>query len=332
MEKITAVLHSFDIRTNNISVKKVNKGHINDTYTVYSDGQKYILQKVNTSVFKDPEKIMHNIDYIQKIIMKAGQEENELSGEFPEYLYVNGKNYLYHDGFWRIYRYLESVSAFPDKRSVGAFGSVIGKFHRLTENADTQQLYVTAENFHNIEKNVSKVLDYSNVKSDFYCRFLEFYSKEKKLLSPPRLVHNDVKWENVLINPETYLPYTLIDYDTVMTGYAAFDFGDAVRSACTFQNREIDIEMLESFAAGYYKEYGKLSGRESALGILAVTTELSARYLCDCLSRENYFTNLSYDKKIERHSLNLCLAESILNNFNKISAVIEKKKLALRLD
>lgn len=320
------ILRHFGINASEIRIERISTGHVNQTFKIYSECGQYILQKINADIFREPEKVMHNIEAAQKMICK-GMEEDGINpaGKIPVYLKAKDKNFLIENGFWRIYRYIESIDRVPDKKSVNVFGKLLGQFHRYTEKADTSELYDTIRDFHNIEKNISAALECDGISkkaSEVLGHILNFYTKNKDCLSPERLVHNDVKWANVLISPKTLLPEAIIDYDTVMKGYAAFDFGDAVRSACITDNFTIDTEMLSSLANGYKSEYGKLCAEEQALGILAISAELSARYLSSCIGKRNEFPAMTVSERLSRHENMLLLSENILNNYDCIMTVL----------
>lgn len=321
MENIPEILKQFGLNAYEFHFQPITSGHINSTFKLYSKQSSFILQKVNTDIFKKPEYIMHNIDITQKLLITGYTQKNYSLSRIPEYLKANGKNYCVCNGFWRICRFIEHSEVLPNKESVKAFGAVLGEFHGFTEYADVSKLYITIPDFHNIEKNISRVLKIKGITSaqyKLYTKFLDFYCKIKKLLSPVRLVHNDVKWANALTNPKTLLPDTLIDYDTIMPGYAAFDFGDAVRSACVNENNEIDCELLSSFSEGYFKNHSNISPDEATAGILSVTAELSARYLFDVLTDSDYFSGLSNNEKLNKHCRNFELAEYIMDNFDAV--------------
>lgn len=330
MQDISSILYAFGITSTVIRYERITAGHINDTYKIYSDDGIFILQKINSDVFREPQKVMHNIDYAQQLIKHGLQAEGKYgSRKFTEYLKAENRNYFLKNGFWRVYRYIESISLPPDCRSVRTFGSLLGEFHKYTESADISRLYMTIPDFHNIEKNILAVLSCDGVtvaQQSAFRSLLEFIICSEKLLSPPRLVHNDVKWANVLIDPQTLLPETLIDYDTVMAGYTAFDFGDAVRSACVTQYFETDIKMLESFSEGYFSENNALDTEEAVFGIIAVSAELSARYLFDILSGTDYFVNLSDSEKMEKYHNNLRFAQNAFKNRDEIAYIISKAK------
>lgn len=327
MKNLSAVLTKFGITAPVTRCERIREGHINDTYKIYSDDDIFILQKINTEVFREPEKVMHNIDCAQRLFKQGLQSEGKYnSRKFPEYLKSGNKNYLSDDGFWRVYRYIESVSLPPDCKSVRAFGGLLGEFHRYTESADISGLYTTIPDFHSIEKNISAVLQCDGEAQKIFSSLLDYFVGHKNCLSAVRLVHNDVKWGNVLISPETHLPETLIDYDTVMPGYAAFDFGDGVRSACVTENSEPDLKLIECFAEGYFSQYSGLGTQEAVLGIIAVAGELSARYLCDILTQKDYFANLTDSEKSEKYLRNLHLAKSAFEMREEIAGIVEKAR------
>ena len=63
-------------------IKRHGNGHINDTYLVETDENKFILQKINTGIFKNPEQLMDNISRITEHLKKkirdlGGDEERE---------------------------------------------------------------------------------------------------------------------------------------------------------------------------------------------------------------------------------------------------------------
>ena len=56
------ILSNFDISSSNNSLERINTGYINDSFYVNFNGKrKYILQKINTNVFKNIGAIKNNI-------------------------------------------------------------------------------------------------------------------------------------------------------------------------------------------------------------------------------------------------------------------------------
>ena len=56
------ILNQFEININNVNIKPINQGYINDTFLVQNNNQsEYILQRVNTNVFKNPEILLISV-------------------------------------------------------------------------------------------------------------------------------------------------------------------------------------------------------------------------------------------------------------------------------
>ncbi len=84
-----------------VRCEEYGSGHINKTYHVVCDsGAEYILQKVNTSVFKDPVSLMKNIDLVTRYLKQRVKSEREALSLVPA---ADGKLYVDDEthGFWR---------------------------------------------------------------------------------------------------------------------------------------------------------------------------------------------------------------------------------------
>ena len=55
-----------------ISCEKYGNGHINDTYLV--NPRSYILQRINTNVFTNPDELIENIDSVKSFLRKKNIE------------------------------------------------------------------------------------------------------------------------------------------------------------------------------------------------------------------------------------------------------------------
>lgn len=329
MEDISEVVSGFGIPVSDMYYERIRTGHINDTYKVYSGGTKYILQRVNTAVFKDPRKVMHNIDLTLRTLKSECEKRGKTGKKCLEYISVNDKNYFENNGFWRCCLYIENESVLPSRDSVNKAGRVLGEFHSCTENVDISMLYITIQEFHDIESRIGNLLEQNGLnilQRAFFTDILEIYREKKHCFSAERLVHNDTKWENMLIDPKTKLPEMLIDFDTVMPGYAAYDFGDSVRSSCISDGYKLDFEMLELFAKGYFSEYLKVNAEELAAALLFITSEIAARYIYDVLSGESYFSGMTNNQKLLKYERNIKSAHFILENLAEIEEIINNAK------
>ena len=105
-EQVLAVCDRFAFGEAVTDLKVCGNGHINSTYIITVEGGKrYILQILNTAVFKDPVGVMNNIiavtNHIRKGLAQAGEDAER--GTLNVILTTDGANgYTDEDGrFWR---------------------------------------------------------------------------------------------------------------------------------------------------------------------------------------------------------------------------------------
>lgn len=323
MNKILDILKSFGLSKDISDIKLINSGHINSTYKIiYSDGKSYILQRINKSVFKSPEKIMSNIKNLCKYF--------ENLSYFPQFLSAHGKNYIINQNeIWRIYGYIDnsvSYDSLDDILKIYEFGRILGNFHKATKNADPSDFYITIENFHNTAFHIKRLIKSADNRYtehfNFFYDILEYVKKLQSKKLPFHVTHNDVKCSNVLFDATNGKGLTLIDFDTVMPGLQVYDFGDGARSACINDNK-IDIKKLDAYCKGYFSVTGSYREEDYYLGMLCVSAELSARYFYDYLNNENYFAGKSSGEKLERSSELIKISKSIIDNKEEIMSVIK---------
>lgn len=90
---------------------------------------------------------------------------------------------------------------------------------------------------------------------------------------------------------------TIIDLDTAMRGYAAIDYGDAVRSVMGANCDKSRIEEVKrGFLSGAGESLSQAETESLPYGVLYTVGELAARYLIDCYSENRYFR----DKTLEQ--------------------------------
>lgn len=102
------VLNAFNIEN---KIVPYGNGHINDTYC--SDPTKYIIQRINTAIFKNPDELMENIENVtafikEKIVANGGDPLRETLTVVKT---TDGKNYYrYADGnAYRVYRFIDET-------------------------------------------------------------------------------------------------------------------------------------------------------------------------------------------------------------------------------
>lgn len=141
-QKIEEALQAFALDGAVKAYERYGSGHINDTFrvTCEKDGKEihYILQRMNTEVFKDPVSLMKNIIGVtsfmrKKIIEQGGDPERETLNLVPT---KDGKLYFVDsiNGYWRVYLFIEDTACYDLVEKPEDFynsGKAFGHFQRL---------------------------------------------------------------------------------------------------------------------------------------------------------------------------------------------------------
>ena len=312
------------------SIAPYGNGHINDTYCVGTP--RYILQRINTNIFKDPDGLMENIEnvtaFLRKKIQAAGGNPDKET--LTVIKTVDGKNcYKYDDSnVFRMYIFIENTKSIENDKSYDDLyeaGIGFGRFQRMLEDFPVELLHETIPDFHHTPKrvealkqaiaedragrkaSVQKEIDFALEKSVFADKVITGIVEGK---IPMRVTHNDTKINNILFDEKTGKAVSVIDLDTVMPGSMLYDFGDALRmGGSTGAEDETDLSKVhfdakafESFAKGYISEMkDSLTDEELALlpfSVKLLTYECGIRFLTDYLNGDTYF-------KIHREHHNL---------------------------
>ncbi len=344
----------------------LNQGHINNTYLLRFDfdgaEKAYILQQINTAVFKDPDGLMDNYvnvtEFIRDKVIQAGG--NPMRESIKVYKTKDGKPY-YLDGngrYWRVISYVIDTVSYdiPDCAELCfKAGKTFGNFQKLLADYPAETLVETIPNFHNT---VSRYANFEAAAKDdkagraaLVQKEIEFAVNRKNDCSvlldllakgelPVRVTHNDTKLNNVLFDKATGEGICVVDLDTVMPGLSLYDFGDSLRFAGnTADEDEKDLSKVK-FNMDFYRSYteGYLSAAGDSLTETEVyylpfscklmTLECGMRFLTDYLNGDVYF-RIGYPE----HNLDRCRTqfklveemESLYDEMLEITQSIYKK-------
>ena len=323
-EQVLAVCSRFAFCGSVADVRICGNGHINSTYVVTMEGGKrYILQILNTSVFKDPVGVMNNIvavtDHIRAGLAKAGEDTER--GTMRVILTTDGRTgYTDAEGrFWRAYDFVERTVCrltMDSPETFGRVGEAFGDFQRRLADFDASVLIESIPNFHNtknryanflaaLEKNASGRAHLVQDEIKFIIDRADKCSLIVDALAdgslPLRVTHNDTKLSNILLDEVTEEAVCIIDLDTVMPGSSLYDLGDSIRSGATSAAEdEPDLnkvhflpDMFRIYARGFIKGCGgALTEKEISMlpdGGYMLTLETGIRLLTDYLDGDTYF-------------------------------------------
>ena len=344
------------------SIVPFGSGHINDTYRVEiaEEGQThfYVLQRMNTNVFPDPEMLTNNATkathFIRKKLRARGEDPEH--GTIRFYPAEDGKYFIYDDEglCWRFENLIDHTVCYDLATSPEMFeatGVAFGQFMADLADFPADQLGEVIPNFHHtgirFETFCKAVEEDLSGRKDTCLKEIEFALARKDLAwslvnqlaageIPVRVTHNDTKINNILMDEKTNLPVCIIDLDTIMPGAAAYDFGDSIRfGASNAEEDEKDLskvfmrlDLFEAYARGYLGIVGKkLSEAEAkslALGAMVITYETGIRFLGDYLNGDTYFKIAYPDHNLVRARTQLKLVEDMEAKQDKMYEIVEK--------
>ncbi len=351
---IDEIMKAFRIELN---IAPYGDGHINDTFVADST-PRYILQRINTSIFKNPDELMENIvsvtEHLRKKICAAGGNPdretltviNTIDNK-PYYVSENGSCY-------RVYKFITdtiSLNLPENPHQFETSAKAFGKFQNMLSDFDASKLHETIPNFHHTPKRIENLKaamaeDAAGRKAqvqdiyDEYMKFEELCCKIQQGLDsgdiPLRVTHNDTKLNNVLFDRASGEGICVIDLDTVMPGSLLFDYGDSLRfGASTAVEDEadldkvnFDLEYFESYTKGFLSELGstitKAETELMPLSALVLTFECGIRFLTDYLQGDTYFKIHYPDQNLVRTKNQLKLCQDIFAKLDTMADIVKK--------
>ena len=348
-ERQIDIIAKFDIDGKVISMDNCGDGHINSTFLAITDkGTKYLLQKINTSVFPHPEDVMDNIVNVTDFLKEKGQETLNVIKTVDGELTVWDSEECY-----RVYDFIENAVTYQlaDEEIFRNAGEAFGKFQKTLSEFDASALHEIIANFHNtpvrysnfcksVEKNLSGRLSECGEEVKFVKDRENTYGDIVAGIEsgeiPLRVTHNDTKLNNILMDAETKKARAVIDLDTVMPGSMLYDFGDAIRfGASTAKEDEKDLEkvhfdinMFRAYAEGFCGALkDAVTEKEAELlpySAYLMTMECGMRFLGDFIDGDKYFSVKYPEHNLVRCRTQFRLAEEMENNFDEMKKIIDE--------
>lgn len=318
----------------------------------------YVLQRVNSNVFKDPAGVMDNIfgvtEYLRNVIRREGGDPDR---ETLSYIKTkSGCNYFEDSEGepWRCYNFIPDSVCYQLVEEPEQFyqsGSSFGHFLKQLSDYPASKLNETIPDFHNtirrfeafqvaLKRDLKNRADSCRPEIDFVlarekdCGVLVHQQDEGIL--PLRVTHNDTKLNNILFDEKTGKGLCIIDLDTIMPGLAANDFGDSIRfGAATAEEDEpnldlmhFDISLYELYVKGYLEETKDVL-TEAEIGSLPwgarlMTLECGIRFLTDYLQGDTYFKTDYPEHNLIRARTQFRLVDEMEQQFERMQEIVQK--------
>lgn len=345
---LLSVVEKFCIEGKVVSIAPMGSGHINTTFLVQTDKVKYTLQRINSSIFKNVEALIDNIDKTTSHIVKKRQSVALVKAK-------TGNKFVLEDGsYYRLYNYFDGycIDRVSNAENMQSAGEAFGQFQMDLQDFKGE-LADTIPNFHNTRKRyqnfqnsllkaskegservfIAKTTIEDYLSREIYC------DKVSNLLAsgalPLRVTHNDTKINNIVFDEMTNKPTCIIDLDTVMYGSLLYDFGDAIRSGGVSTKEDekdtsiinLNLDFFAAFAKGFLEKTKTFITQQEvdllAFSAILMTYECGMRFLNDYIDNDIYF-RISYpDQNLARGKAQMALVIDMEKKLNKMKEIIK---------
>ena len=303
-------------------------GHIHETWFVAGSTSGAVIQRLNDSVFPDCAHMMDNVVRVVSHLRGALRVLRTSDGSHLAYDAEDGRP-------WRAFVRVAGAASrtvVESPQEAYEVGRGMGRFLAGVQDLDGPPLEEPIPGFKDFRRRRDQfeaVVDEDPYARSSTCEdeiaTVQSYHRLADALGdaqasgrlPSRVVHNDAKADNVLLDGTTGEAVCVIDLDTVAPGTVLFDVGDLLRSATvTAPEDALDLgalavrdNLLEATLHGYLSEAAPvLTDGERTLIPLAgplMAYENALRFLTDHLAGDTYF-------RIERPRHNLDRARAQL--------------------
>lgn len=352
-----SVAHQFALDGAVAEVAFYGKGLINDTFIVTTDrGQRAILQRLNSCVFPNPERIQHNL---RRLHQHRERMPTEQSRRFclPDIIQTHdARDYFRQDdAVWRMSRYIGgsvTLRCIDHPAQCYEVGAALGAFHAAFDALDVASLHNPLPGFHCTPRYLEQFEEVmaaprtDRLGEPDLAAALDFVARRRREIDilerarragrlQVRVIHGDPKLDNVLFDDQTGHAMGLIDLDTVMPGLILYDLGDCVRSCCNVaaeddqdgRSAHFDPDRLIEVLTGYLDEARAVVTQHDWTYLYAairlIPFELGLRFLTDHLAGNVYFRVESPGRNLVRAAAQFQLVESIERQAAAIRRIVQ---------
>ena len=281
-------------------VEPISRGLVHESFSVSEGSVECVFQRLNP-VFR-PE-IHANIAAVTDHLEVKGLATLKLIPARDGALYVK-----LDGGVWRLMTRVpgQLFDTCPSPDHARAAGALVARFHSTV--ADLQHdfeplgfpFHDTAAHFADLGKAVETQTDHrlhaevSQLAEEIRAGLEELGEFEA---APARVIHGDLKFNNIMFEAGTARALSLIDLDTLSRMPLWVELGDAWRSWCNTAGEDspqarFDLALFRAATEGYLSsltlEFAPGERESLLLGLERISLELSARFATDAL-QEQYF-------------------------------------------
>jgi len=342
-----AVAEAFAIPGRWLGSEPLRTGWINETLVAsFDEGgrrTRYVQQRINRAVFREPERVMENVARVTAHVLAALEREGAPERERRALQLVPARDGApcWRDPAgetWRTWRYVEGASSRDVVRTpaeAAAAAEAFARFQAQVADLPEPRLHETIPGFQDARLRFEQLL--AAVRADAAGRLaacraeVDFAAAREPMVDrlnalraagaiPERVTHGDTKINNVLLDERSGEALCVIDLDTVMPGFAVYDFGDLARTAATRAAEDerdlakvrVDPELFAAIAAGWLRGAGGLllpaERAELVFAARLLPLVIGMRFLADHLAGDRYFRCDRPGHNLDRARVQLALA------------------------
>lgn len=346
------ILQAYGFSSETVVLNQIGSGHINRTFLLTAtNGEKYILQNINTQVFKDPNAIANNINAVSQYLKQHAPDYL-----FPAPVATKAGDLMFHfeEQYWRLLPFVANTIAFDtlsDPKQAYEAAKQFGNLTRLLNGFNTNSLQPTIIGFHDLNlryeqfthalneaKEELKTTAANEIETALHHHFIVDYYKsyEQSKNFPDRVIHHDTKISNVLLAENNFDGVCVIDLDTLMPGKFISDLGDMMRTyLCAFSENETDLSKInvrldyfEATIKGYLSEMAEiLTETEKDLILFSgkyIVYMQALRFLTDYLNGSIYYPITYSTQNLDRAKNQFKLLSELFENEKVLQGIIEE--------
>ncbi len=364
-DEIRAVAARFDINGRWRGASRLGNGHIHETWcSEFEQGgriARFVHQCLNESVFEDVAGLMRNIERVVGHLRVKAQGATGAASRWEVPTLVASRDGAHwcrdeQGRAWRTFHRIERVRSFdtaPTPEVARAAARAFGRFVRELADFDPSQLVETIPRFHDLDGRLARlrgvaIVDPIGRRESVDVELERIFAREDVAHDfarlrqggrlPVRVVHNDTKVNNALLDEDSGQEVAVVDLDTVMPGTMLFDFGDLVRTAANPVAEDaphpgeavVDPALFAALAEGFVGEVAGVATTVELdhllLGARFMMLSLAVRFLTDYLEGDGYFRTTRPGQNLDRARVQLALLDSI----EEAAPMFEEMVLAAR--
>jgi thiamine kinase-like enzyme len=348
-QHIKQIASLFVKKSSELCIEPFGNGHINNTYRITNDSNtSWLLQKINKSVFTEPEILVNN----HHELIRNYDFSNEI--EIPVMINENSDSHFFVDKYgeyWRMFNFInetKSIENITNEKQAVEAGRAYGSFLLGCKNCRIECFKEPIPNFHSIShrfqqfkeaisldqsERLYKVKDIIGFYKNYYNTLQTLEQAIAKTSIPMRIVHNDTKINNLLFRNDKAV--AVVDLDTTGPGTVLYDYGDALRTLANetyeddknLKNVKFSIKWFSAFTKGYLKQTKSiLTELEKEIlwqSPFLMTFIMGIRFLTDYLNGDVYYKTKYDNHNLVRAEVQKALLEDMTKKKDQIKHTID---------